>query len=54
MGIRTVAVYSYSDQNSVHRLKADEAYLIGRGLAPVAAYLNIPSYIQIAKVHKYI
>lgn len=52
MGIRTVAVYSNSDQNSMHRLKADEAYLIGRGLAPVAAYLHIPSYIQIAKVLK--
>lgn len=33
----------------MHRLKADEAYIVGRGLAPVAAYLNIPEIIQIAK-----
>lgn len=32
------------------RQKADEAYLIGKGLAPVQAYLNIPEIIRIAKV----
>lgn len=31
------------------RQKADEAYLIGKGLAPVQAYLNIPEIIRIAK-----
>lgn len=35
----------------MHRLKADESYLIGKGLPPVAAYLNIPEIIQIALVH---
>lgn len=33
----------------MHRLKADEAYLIGSGLPPVQAYLNIPEIIRIAK-----
>ncbi|MEQ2166808.1 hypothetical protein GOODEAATRI_032080, partial [Goodea atripinnis] len=30
--------------------KADEAYLIGKGLPPVAAYLHIPDIIKVAKV----
>jgi pyruvate carboxylase len=34
----------------MHRQKADESYLIGKGLPPVAAYLNIPEIIEIAKV----
>ena len=34
----------------MHRLKADESYLIGKGLPPVAAYLNIPEIIQVALV----
>ncbi|KAJ8247248.1 hypothetical protein COCON_G00234270 [Conger conger] len=33
----------------MHRQKADEAYLIGKGLAPVAAYLHIPDIIKVAK-----
>jgi pyruvate carboxylase len=34
----------------MHRLKADESYLIGQGLAPIAAYLNSPEIVKIAKV----
>lgn len=49
IGIRTVAVYSEQDANHMHRQKADEAYLIGKGLAPVAAYLEIPEIIRVAK-----
>ncbi|VDL88663.1 unnamed protein product [Schistocephalus solidus] len=49
MGIRSVAIYSEQDKKMLHRTKADEAYLIGRGLDPVAAYLNIPEIIEIAK-----
>uniref|UniRef100_T1GGZ2 pyruvate carboxylase n=1 Tax=Megaselia scalaris TaxID=36166 RepID=T1GGZ2_MEGSC len=33
----------------VHRQKADEAYLIGKGLQPVAAYLNIEEIVRICK-----
>lgn len=50
LGIRTVAVYSEQDTGQMHRQKADEAYLIGRGLAPVQAYLHIPDIIKVAKV----
>uniref|UniRef100_A0A7N4PKQ5 Pyruvate carboxylase n=1 Tax=Sarcophilus harrisii TaxID=9305 RepID=A0A7N4PKQ5_SARHA len=49
LGIRTVAVYSEQDIGQMHRQKADEAYLIGRGLAPVQAYLDIPDIIKVAK-----
>ncbi|XP_041926569.1 pyruvate carboxylase, mitochondrial [Alosa sapidissima] len=49
LGIRTVAVYSEQDRSQVHRQKADESYLIGKGLPPVAAYLHIPDIIKVAK-----
>lgn len=48
LGIRTVAVYSTEDRYSLHRYKADEAYHIGRGLDPVAAYLNIDEIVELA------
>ncbi|KAJ8008489.1 hypothetical protein DPEC_G00105410 [Dallia pectoralis] len=48
LGIRTVAVYSEQDRGQMHRQKADEAYLIGKGLLPVAAYLHIPDIIRVA------
>lgn len=50
MNIRTVAIYSEQDTMHMHRQKADESYLIGKGLPPVAAYLNIPEIIHIAQV----
>ncbi|XP_047132753.1 pyruvate carboxylase, mitochondrial isoform X1 [Hydra vulgaris] len=50
-GIRTVAIYSEQDSKQVHRQKADEAYLIGKGMPPVAAYLNIGEIVRIAKEH---
>lgn len=52
LGIRTVAVYSEQDIGQMHRQKADEAYLIGKGLPPVAAYLHIPDIIKVAKVRQ--
>ena len=50
LGIRSVAVYSEQDKMQAFRQKADESYLIGLGLEPVAAYLNIPELIHVAKV----
>src|SRR5881392_4378423 len=41
LGLRTVAIYSQEDRFSLHRTKADEAYLVGAGRAPVEAYLDI-------------
>ena len=48
MGIQTVAIYSQEDRLNLHRYKADEAYLIGVGKAPVAAYLAIDEIVQLA------
>jgi len=49
MGKKTVAVYAEEDKLGLHRFKADEAYLIGEGLGPVAAYLAIDEIIRVAK-----
>ena len=49
MGKATVAVYAEEDKLGLHRFKADEAYRIGEGLGPVAAYLSIDEIIRVAK-----
>ncbi|KAG8297973.1 hypothetical protein J6590_025190 [Homalodisca vitripennis] len=49
LGIRSVAIYSEQDKMHMHRQKADESYLVGKGLPPVQAYLNIPEIIRVAK-----
>ena len=50
LGLKTVAVFAEEDKLALHRFKADEAYLIGKGLGPVEAYLQIDEYIRIAKL----
>lgn len=52
LGIRTVAVYSQEDILSLHRSRADEAYLVGKGKKPVDAYLDIEDIIRICKEHE--
>jgi pyruvate carboxylase len=47
--IRTVAVYSQEDRLSLHRFKADEAYLVGIGKGPVQAYLDVDGIVALAK-----
>jgi len=49
LNLRTVAVYAQADRFCLHRFKADEAYLIGEGKGPVAAYLDIEGIITVAK-----
>ncbi|HLS80890.1 MAG TPA: pyruvate carboxylase [Steroidobacter sp.] len=49
LGVRTVAIYSREDRFSLHRMKADESYLVGEGKPPVEAYLDIPDIIRIAR-----
>src|SRR5690606_6535452 len=49
LGLRTVAIYAQEDRLSIHRYKADEAYQIGEGKGPVAAYLDIESIVGVAK-----
>ncbi len=48
LGCRTVAIYAAEDRFGVHRFKADEAYLVGAGKGPVAAYLDIHGIIDLA------
>lgn len=48
LGAKTVAVFPYEDRNSVHRLKADEAYQIGEKGHPVRAYLDVSEIIRVA------
>ena len=50
LGLKTVAAYAEEDKLALHRFKADEAYLIGKGKGPVEAYLQIDEYIRIARI----
>ncbi len=52
LNLRTVAIYAEEDRFGVHRFKADEAYLVGKGKGPVAAYLDIESIISLAREKK--
>jgi pyruvate carboxylase len=47
--LRTVAVYSQEDRLSLHRFKADEAYLIGEGQGPIQAYLDVEGIVALAR-----
>lgn len=49
LGAKTVAVFPYEDRASIHRQKADEAYLIGEEGHPVRAYLDVAEVIRVAK-----
>ena len=49
LGIRTVAIYSHEDRFGMHRLKADEAYSIGKPGEPIRSYLNIASIVELAR-----
>ncbi len=49
MGIRTVAVYSEADRNSLHVRFADEAICIGPPRSS-ESYLNVPSVISAAEI----
>ena len=49
LGMRTVAIYAAEDRFGAHRFKADEAYQVGQGKGPVAAYLDIDSIVAAAK-----
>ncbi|BCW75286.1 pyruvate carboxylase [Arthrobacter sp. NicSoilB11] len=49
LGAKTVAVFPQEDRNSIHRQKADEAYLIGEEGHPVRAYLDVAEVVRVAK-----
>ncbi|EIE97938.1 pyruvate carboxylase [Saccharomonospora glauca] len=49
LGAGTVAVFPHEDRNSLHRLKADEAYEIGEPGHPVRAYLSVDEIVGAAQ-----
>ncbi len=49
LGLKTVAIYAQEDRFSMHRFKADEAYVVGEGKGPVGAYLDIEGIVALAK-----
>ena len=49
LGLRTATIYSNEDRLSLHRFKADEAYEVGGGKGPVAAYLDVDGIVALAK-----
>jgi len=49
LGIKTVAVYSEADRNSLHTAYADEAVCIGPA-ASAQSYLNIPRLVSAAEI----
>ncbi|HWE89345.1 MAG TPA: pyruvate carboxylase [Pseudonocardiaceae bacterium] len=49
LGAGTVAVFPHEDRNSLHRLKADEAYEIGTPGHPVRAYLSVEEIVSAAR-----
>ncbi len=46
--IESIAIYSQEDRFALHRFKVDEAFLVGKGKAPVQAYLDGEDIIRIA------
>jgi pyruvate carboxylase len=49
LSMRTVAIYAQEDRYTMHRFKADEAYVVGEGKGPVGAYLDIDGIISLAR-----
>jgi acetyl-CoA carboxylase biotin carboxylase subunit len=47
LGIKTVAVYSQPDEESLHVQLADEAYCVGPALSS-KSYLNVPNIMSVA------
>src|SRR5690554_982449 len=48
LGLKTLAIHSREDMYSLFRTKADEAYLVGENLSPLAAYLDIDRIVSMA------
>ncbi|MBV8066811.1 MAG: acetyl-CoA carboxylase biotin carboxylase subunit [Candidatus Eremiobacteraeota bacterium] len=49
LGVRTVAIFSEADRDSLHVRQADEAFCVGPGPA-ARSYLNIPNIISTALI----
>lgn len=51
LNLRTVAVFAKEDRFSIHRFKADEAYMLPEAKGPVGAYLDIEAVVTAAREH---
>ena len=49
LGIKSIAIYSEEDKNSLYRTIADESYRVGKGKTQSNAYLDISGIITLAK-----
>jgi len=52
LGKKTIAIYSEQDSLSLHRYKADEAYVVGEGKGPIQAYLDMEGIVALAVRHE--
>jgi pyruvate carboxylase len=52
LGLKTLAIHSKEDSLNLFRSKADESYLIGENISPLAAYLDIDRIISLAQKKK--
>lgn len=48
LGLQTANVYSKEDRHSLHRYKADQAFIVGRNKTAVGAYLDIEGIVKVA------
>jgi len=48
LGIGTLAIYADEDKLSIHRYKADKAFLVGRPGQPIQSYLDQDAIIEVA------
>src|SRR6202046_5862915 len=48
LAIPTVAIHAQEDRFSLHRTKADEAYLVGEGKGAIEAYLDSADILRVA------
>ncbi len=49
LGMKTVSIFAEEDRFSIHRFKADEAYMLDSSKGPVGAYLDIEGIVALAK-----
>ncbi len=49
LGIKTVAIHTWEDNGSLHRIKADESYEIGERGHPLRAYLDHELIVETAR-----
>jgi pyruvate carboxylase len=49
LGLPTVSIFAEEDRFSIHRFKADQAYMLDSSKGPVGAYLDVEGIVTLAK-----